>query len=435
MAIESATFLRRHARIVTLVLSVACLGGVFAAAQAPVTVGSVVPNQNAPNQFGQIYRIVVAKNGNMLFLDAQNGALYQLAPGATTLTTLSAPGDVLKGGSNFWNTGMALDNYDTLYIASEWVTPYFFRVPYTPGPNGTNGTWTLTGSSDWTAGDLIVGGAGSREVAFDDSNNLYVSTETAPEILKFSVDANGNTGTVTTLVKSLVAEAAKMTVDHAGNVFFIEDPWSARNKVAPGVWMIPAGTSGAVGETSPVVRIDPPALGYNFKGVTVDAAGNLYFSSTVDSGGASNGDGNANMVLMVPNESGSPSTATQASLNWNHAVMVAPVSASAAIAIDPRGDLWIPTATNGWVPPGSTVKNPPALSGTNNWVEYSLGNIDLGASPIGTAGAAGTLFYTFSGTAATTPASIVFAQPGSGSDFAVATNPLLNGGSLHSRNP
>jgi hypothetical protein len=321
---------------------------------------------------------------------------------------------------------MALDNYDTLYIASEWVTPYFFRVPYTPGPNGTNGTWTLTGSSDWTAGDLIVGGAGSREVAFDDSNNLYVSTETAPEILKFSVDANGNTGTVTTLVKSLVAEAAKMTVDHAGNVFFIEDPWSARNKVAPGVWMIPAGTSGAVGETSPVVRIDPPALGYNFKGVTVDAAGNLYFSSTVDSGGASNGDGNANMVLMVPNESGSPSTATQASLNWNHAVMVAPVSASAAIAIDPRGDLWIPTATNGWVPPGSTVKNPPALSGTNNWVEYSLGNIDLGASPIGTAGAAGTLFYTFSGTAATTPASIVFAQPGSGSDFAVATNPLLN---------
>ena len=427
MAIESATFLRRLARIVTLVLSVACLGGVYAVAQAPVTVGSVVPNQNAVNQFGQIYRIVVAKNGNILFLDAQQGALYQLAPGATALTTLSAPGAVLKGGGNFWNSGMALDNYDTLYIASEYTTPYFYRVPYTPGPNGTNGTWNLTGSSDWVAGDLIVGGSGSREVAFDDSNNLYVSTESSPSILKFSVDASGNTGAVTTLVKNLTAEAAKMTVDHAGNVFFIEDPWSARNKVAVGLWMIPAGTSGTAGEVSPVVRLDPPTAALQFKGVTVDAAGNLYLSSTLDTGGTAGGDGNANMVLMVPNESGSPSTATQATLNWNHAAVVAPVAASASIGIDQRGTLWIPTATNGWVPPGSTLKNAPALPGTNNWVQYSLGNINLGSSPVGTAGAAGTVFVTFNGTATTTPENIVLSQPGSGSDFSVVTtNPLLN---------
>src|ERR1035437_354218 len=260
MAIEFATFLRRFAGIVNLVLSVACLGGFLAVAQAPVMVGSVVPNQNIVNQYGQIHRIVVAKNGNILFLDAQQGALYLLAPGDTTLTTLSAPGAVLKGGGSFWNVGMALDNYDTLYITSEFTTPYFYRVPYTPGPNGTNGTCTLPGSSDWTAGDLIVGGSGSREVAFDDNNNMYVSTESPPSILKFSVDANGNTGPVTTLVKNLVAEAAKMTVDHAGNVFFIEDPWNARNKVAIGVWMIPATVnSTVVGEVSPVVRIDPPA--------------------------------------------------------------------------------------------------------------------------------------------------------------------------------
>lgn len=427
MAIESATFLRRLARIATLVLSVACFGGIFTVAQAPVSIGSVVPNQNAANQFGQIYRIVVAKNGNLLFLDAEKGALYQLSPGATTLTTLSAPGAVLKGGSNFWNTGMALDNYDNLYITSEYTTPYFLRIPYTPGPNGTNGTWNLTGSSDWPAGDLVVGGSGSREVAFDDNNTMYVSTESSPSVLKCSVDASGNTGTVTTLIKNLTAEAAKMTVDHAGNVFFIEDPWSARNKVAPGVWMIPAGTSGTVGEVAPVVRIDPTALQYQFKGVTVDAAGNLYFSSTLDTGGSSGGAGNANMVLMVPNESGSPSTATQGSINWNHAVMVAPVTATASAAVDPRGYLWIPTNTNGWVPPGSTVTNAPAMPGTNNWVQYALGSINLGASPIGTAGATGTLFVNFSGTNSTTPEQIVLSQPGSGSDFAVvSTNPLLN---------
>jgi sugar lactone lactonase YvrE len=427
MAIESATFLRRLARIVTLVLSIACLGSAFAVAQAPVMVGSVVPNQNTTNQFGQIYRIVVAKNGNILFLDAQQGALYQLAPGATSLTTLSAPGAVLKGGGNFWNSGMALDNYDTLYIASEYNTPYFYRVPYTPGPNGTNGTWNLTGSSDWTAGDLIVGGSGSREAAFDDSNTMYVSTESSPSILKFSVDANGNTGSATTLVKNLTAEAAKMTVDHAGNVFFIEDPWNARNKVAVGVWMIPAGTSGTAGEVSPVVRIDPPALGYNFKGVSVDAAGNLYLSSTLDTGGTTGGDGNANMVLMVPNESGSPSTATQATLNWNHASVVAPVGGSAAVAIDPRGYLWIPTATNGWVPPGTTLNNAAPYPGTNNWVQYALGSINLGASPIGSAGTTGMLFFVFNNASPTTPASIAFSQLGGGSDFtAVSTNPLLN---------
>jgi sugar lactone lactonase YvrE len=427
MAIEFATFLRRFARIVTLVLSVACLASVLAEAQAPAVVGSVVPNQNIVNQYGQLYRIVVAKNGNMLFLDAQQGALYQLAPGETTLTTLSAPGAVLKGGGNFWNSGMALDNYDTLYITSEYTTPYFYRVPYTPGPNGTNGTWNLTGSSDWVAGDLIVGGSGSREAAFDDSNNMYVSTESSPSILKFSVDASGNTGTVTTLVKNLVAEAAKMTVDHAGNVFFIEDPWNARNKVAIGVWMIPAGASGAVGENAPVVRFDPPAAGFNFKGVTVDAAGDLYFSSTLDTGGTAGGDGNANMVLMIPNESGSPSTATQAYLNWSHAQIVAPVTATAAVAIDPRGYLWIPTNTNGWVPPGTTLKNAAAMPGTNNWVQYALGSINLGASPIGTPGAAGTVFVIFNGTTATTPAQIVLSQPGAGSDFsAVSINPLLN---------
>ncbi|MGA2351974.1 MAG: Ig-like domain repeat protein [Terracidiphilus sp.] len=431
MAIESATFLRRLARIVTLVLIVALFGGVFAAAQPAVMVGSVVQNQNAANEYGQIYRIVVAKNGNVLFLDAQNGALYQLAPGATTLTTLSAPGSVLKGSNNFWNSGMALDNYDTLYITSEYNTPYFYRVPYTPGPNGTNGTWNLTGSSDWAAGDLIVGDSGSREAAFDDNNNMYVSTENSPSILTFSVDANGIAGPATTLVKNLKAEAAKMTVDHAGNVYFIEDCWSARNKVAVGVWMIPKGvgvSSTVVGEVSPLVRIDPPALGYNFKGVSVDAAGNLYFSSVVDSGGSTGGDGNASMVLMVPNESGSPTTATAATLNWSHAAMVAPVSATASIAVDPRGFLWIPTQTNGWVPPNSTEPNPPAYPGTNNWVQYALGSVNLGASPIGAPSAAGTVFFSFNAPS-TTPAKIVFSQPGSGSDFAVVTtNPLENPG-------
>jgi len=83
MAIESATFLRRLARIVTLVLIAGLLECVSAVAQTPVMVGSVLGNSNTSGEFGQIYKIVVAKNGSVLFLDTQNGALYELQPGAT----------------------------------------------------------------------------------------------------------------------------------------------------------------------------------------------------------------------------------------------------------------------------------------------------------------------------------------------------------------
>ena len=94
----------------------------------------------------------------MLFLDTQNGALYELQPGATAPITLSAPGDVLRGNQAFWNGGMALDANDTLYIGGIYAPqPDFYRVPYDPA----TGTWPLTGSSVWAAGDTFVGGMAS----------------------------------------------------------------------------------------------------------------------------------------------------------------------------------------------------------------------------------------------------------------------------------
>jgi hypothetical protein len=427
MAIESAAFLRRFARIVTLVLIVAFLGCVTAAAQAPVVMsGSILstPQINLGSS-AQIYKIVVAKNGNVLFLDAPDGAVYQLAPGATSVTTVSAPGTVLKGGNADWNVGMALDANDTLYIGTEWATPYFYRVPY----NAATGTWPLTGSSDWSPGDLVVQGVGTREIAFLDNGDMVVSTESPGDILEFSISAdgtkvgapgtNGASGSPVTLVKTLTAEADKIAVDHAGNVYFIEGAWSARSSVAAGVWMIPAGKSGFVGESN-LTRIDPSSANYNFKGITVDAAGNLYFSSANDSYG-----GNESGVLMVPNESGNPKAPTF-SPTWADAVVVAPISSSGAIAIDPRGFFWIPTFSNtGWSSLGSTEGTPPATPYTNNWAAYALGSANLGASLVGTAGAGTTVYYTFSGDV--TPNSFVFSQPGSGSDFSVVTtNPLMN---------
>jgi sugar lactone lactonase YvrE len=432
MAIECAAFLRRLVRIVTLVLVVAFLGYVSAVAQVPVMAGSVVPNTiTASQNIGQIYRILIANNGDVLFLDNQNGALYEMQPGSTSLITLSGPGQVLRGNQAFWASSMALDQWNNLYIGGLYAPqPDFYRVPYDP----TTNTWPLTGSNSWTQGNTLVGELGVNQIAIGDgggaTQNMVISTETSPQIWEFTIDINGNVGTETTLIKDLTAEAAKLAVDHAGNVYFIEDCWEARTSVAVGLWMIPAGTSGTQGEVSPVVRLDPPALAYNFKGVTVDAAGDLLLSSEIDTGGTAGADGNFDGVLMVPNESGSPTTATQATLNWNHAVMLAPVTATADVAIDPRGYLWIPTPVAGWAPVNTTEKSAPVYPGSLNFVTYSLGSVNLGASPTGTPGATGSVYFTFGtsgNTASTTPAKIVFSEPGSGSDFiAVSTNPVMN---------
>jgi sugar lactone lactonase YvrE len=54
-----------------------------------------------------------------------------------------------------------------------------------------------------------------------------------------------------------------------------------------------------------------------------------------------------------------------------------------------------------------------------------MGSASLGSSPVGTAGAPATVFFNFNQTV--TPASILFSQPGTGSDFvASATNPIAD---------
>ena len=430
MATVPAAFHRRLAQLWMLVLLSAVLGYSPAVAQTPVIAGSITPNSvTASQQLGQIYQILVANNGDVLVLDTQAGALYEIQAGTTNLITLSAPGAVLRGNGAFWNSGMALDQWNNLYIGGIYgPQPDFYRVPFDP----TTNTWPLTASSAWSAGDNLVGALGVNQIAFLDGNGgstqtMVISTENNPQMMEFTVDASGNVGTATVLVKSLTAVAAKITTDHAGNVLFVEEPYNSRTTVAVGVWMIPAGASAnVVGEVAPLVRIDPPADGYNFKGIRVDAAGDLVLSSTIDTGGTSGGDGNFDGVLLVPNESGSPTTATASSLNWGHSTLLSPVTATASVGIDPRGVLWIPTATSGWAPIDSKAAAPPVYPNTLNFVIYNLGSANAGISPLGTVGSTASVYFTFN--SAVTPSKFVFVEDGqSGSDFSVVTtNPIMN---------
>ena len=116
MAIESAMQFRRlvHNGLVFLgMMAVSC----FAMAQTPVTSGSPIPTTHAT--WGQIMKVVVAKNGSVVFLDWSTSGLYQLRPGASTFTTI-ASGAPLEASGTFWNSGMTIDAKDTIYIADRY---------------------------------------------------------------------------------------------------------------------------------------------------------------------------------------------------------------------------------------------------------------------------------------------------------------------------
>ena len=203
MAIRSATYFRR---VIRTGLS-GFIGILFvvgsAMAQTPVTTGSPVPTTHPT--WGQIMKVQVARNGNVVFLDWSTSGLYQLRPGASTFTTI-ASGAPLEASGTFWNSGMTMDAKDTIYIADRFGTAHFFRIPYNP----VDGTWDFTSANAY--GATIGNGSvtlNTFDVAFvnssamDGSGTLVVSTETSPSIWTVPVDNQGNPGTPTTIIKGL----------------------------------------------------------------------------------------------------------------------------------------------------------------------------------------------------------------------------------------
>ncbi len=418
MGIGSASDLRRLVHRAFSTFLVAAASAVIAAAQTPITTGSVVPVQHAA--WNQINKVQVAKNGSVVFLDWANSALYQLAPGSTTFTTI-ASGAPLEASGTFWNSGMTMDAKDTIYITDRYGANHFFRIPYNPA----DGTWDFTAANGW--GSTIGGGLSTYDVAFvdsaakDGSGTLVVSTETSPSIYTVPVDNQGNWGTAVSVIKGLKAKAFRIAADVNGNIYFVEDNGATPVQRASGLFFIPAGTTGIAGAgdgsaEAQLARIDPNTSTQDYDGITLDAAGNIYLSNQTDTTGG----GTFNGTLMIPNISGSPVGVTAASFDYDQATLITPVQSSAGVAFDPRGYLWIPTGTSGWTPPGSLV-----YPGTANVVLWAPGSTNLGPSPVGTAGPTGTVFFTFSST--TTAGNIVFSQPGTGSDFVPeATNPIAD---------
>jgi hypothetical protein len=445
MAIESAVLLRRFARNACLILVVGLLVCVAATAQlpvkapVPVTVGSVLSfDHGGTGPWSQITSVKVAHNGSVLFLDSPLSNLYQLAPGASAPTLVVGPasaggsdGSTLDTKGQWWNWTIALDADDTLYITDRWGTIHFFRVPY----DKTLKTWSFSSASNWTNGPKVTVGTTTtpiqpKDLTIGDDGTFYVSWESSSEIDKFTVDASGNASPATPVITGLKNKGSIIAVDHAGNLFLVEAPTQTASDRVPGVYEIPVTATlpltgdgkGSLEQSGKMIRIDDPAAGFIFKGVSFDAAGNLYLATSNDAGSYGS---YVNMLLMVPNEG----TPTSPNLVWNDAVQIAPVPSGFPVAVDPRGYIWIPDGVQGtnWAPYGTLASTciasgPQSGSGcsTSGMILWAPGSADLGSSPVKTAGTAQTVYYGFS--KPTTPASVALASPGS-SNFTITGNP------------
>jgi len=361
MAIESAVMFRRVARIACLVLLAGLLPGVAAKAQlpikapAPVSAGSVVPfSHGSTGVWIQIYSMRQdSLHGHILFLDSAGSAIYDMAPGASVPTEIVGPEPSNKDASDcsllefkgsYWNAAIAFDKWDNLYITDRYGSAVqFCRVPY----NASAGTWTFSNTDIWKGPtytnssnqtlsippqDLQVG---------DDGVTFYVSTSDTSSIFKYTVDINGIVTSVTPLATGLETFASQIAVDHAGNLFFVENQGSYPNNVH-GIREIPAGSPTVVGDGTGAAEGALPRIdqgGWNgINGMFIDPQGNMYFGSTnnISYGGQADG------VFMIPNE-GTPSSPK---LVWADTVMVSPVDGGYPPLVDKRGFLWIATSYN-----------------------------------------------------------------------------------------
>jgi len=396
MATTSLNALRRFAgSVFTLLFTGACIC-VGAAGQLPLVTSSVINSLPAPPTDGAWWQTAVSSHGDFLIADFEDAALYQYPAGGGAPITLLAGGSLGPGG--MWaNIGVAVDQFDNIYLDNNWNGGIQI-IPYNPATH----TWNVAADAVSNPISAISGYFQGAGLAGNRNGQVVMSSECcSPSILSWNVSASGTVTNVQTVISSATSRARALAIDNAGNIFIWEDGG------IPNVLEVPAGTIGLANDKT-LAAVDPttvdPTSGktvqllQNISGMAVDAAGNLYI-----------GDGSAG-VYMVPNQGGVLNPA-----NW---VMITPVPATAQISIDQQRDtLYVPTKSlwNGYV----------------DLVSVSLGNAELGSSPVGTPGAAPvTVYYSFSGlatapfTGAITPARFVIQEDG-------VTNPdfsIVNGG-------
>jgi sugar lactone lactonase YvrE len=408
MAIESAVMFRKVGRIACLVLLVGLLQSVSAKAQLPikaparVTTGSIIPfNHGSTGSWIQIYSMKEDPlHGHIVMLDSAASNIYDIAPGASQPSLIVGPEpaktnsdcSALESKGTYWNAAIAFDKWDNMYVTDRYgASVQFCRVPY----NASSGTWIFSTSTLWK-GPTYTNSSGQQSAippqdlqVGDDGVTFYVSTSSTSSIFKYQVDENGNVvaGSVTALATGLEANPTQLVVDHAGNLYFVENQGAYPNNVH-GIREIAAGSPTIVGDGSGSAESALPRIdqgGWNgITGMFIDKQGNMYFGSANNPQYGGNADG----VFMIPNEG----TPAKPNLVWTDTVMVSPVDGGYPPLVDSRGLLWIATSYyNDWAPAGlngptcdtTSVATADATCLDSTIVIWKPGALNLGSTPVG----------------------------------------------------
>jgi len=446
MATTSFTALRRLAGFVfTLTLLTLWLPGKAMGQGTPLVTATSAVGLSHPTSpaWGPIQQTAIDSYGDWVLVDYGNGAVYEFPAGGGAAITLF-PANGLGGG--YENPAVAIDPNNNLYLGGNWNNA-IAMFPWDPvqktwtawqptiGSSGSPTGWstlsTLTAvgatiptttmctnsgkidspncfaqySIQDLTGSGIIGNYGYFQpwgMAIGNNNNLIIGLQggnNGIDVQSLAVSGAWASPTASgwnwVPATGLTARAISIAQDPEGNVYFVEDSGGVS-----GVLEIPGTAtngqyqkSGKIYGDATLARVDPnlPAV----TGVVTDAQGNLYISDSQVG------------VVMVPNPSGTPQTAS--------AVLLTPVTAQGEVALDrARSLMYVPTKQK-------------QTNGEADVAQLGLGSAELGSSTVGTASAtSANIQFAFNGSA--TPANFTIVEDGvQKPDFAITGGTCTTG--------
>ena len=401
---------RFSAITLTVVFLAACLCAGAQAQTAPAAIASFAVGVNHTNAatsstigtLGAIANLATDSFGDVLAVDAKNGALYEFPAGGGNAIVLVAAGGLagtpvnVSSSSAITTPGIAIDPANNLYIeGGSCVLMY----PY----DSTTNTWDALSA-------LIAGGptsataCGTTGVAptfynfgtttqpwgiaiNTSSQSLVVGTAPAGSSGAsaggsiVSIPVTGGwaapvAGTPTSIVSGMAGAPISVTQDAPGNTYFVEDGTGALS----GAYEIPAGQT-ALTTDSGVARIDPTLP--QVTGVAADVLGNVYIGD------------NTLGVFVYPKGATSSSSA----------FLITTVTAQGGVGFFGNTGLFVPTT--------QTQSN-----GYGDVAAVSFSAAQFGAVGVGAPAASQEVTFTFN--ASTTPTKIEVIEAGKATpDFTV----------------
>lgn len=388
-----------------VVFLAACLCAQAQGQSAPAVIASFAVGANHATAtgtigtLGTVASVATDSFGDVLAVDAENGALYEFPAGGGNAIVLVAAGGLagnpvsVTTSETIATPGIAIDPANNLYIEGGTC---ILMYPYDSATQKWDGLSVLnTGPTSAT----VCGATGVAPTFYNFGTGTQPwgiainASASSPSLVVGTSTANASTGggivsipvgswsapvagTAASIVSGMAGAPISVSEDGSGDTYFVEIGTGAR----PGAYEIPAGKTGLTTDSG-LTRIDPSLP--QVTGVAADGPGNVYIGD--DSLG----------VFELP----------QGSKSSSSAFLVTTVTAQGQVAFYGSSGLVVPTTdtqSNGYGDVADVTFN-----------AAQFGAVGVGASPVAEQ-------VTFSFNASTTPTKIEVLEAGKSTpDFTV----------------